>query len=382
MSRRAIERHEPPTRKSRGAGAGTALCSAFTPLADRLVAPRRVGDVGELQRPERRGGAGEDLAAREVGELHRRPAHVADEPVRPRPAEQHALGRQPRLLRAARHVELQPGLALDLIAERRPVRRLAHRGGGHRDHPGKLHPAGQRREAVQRRQRLDPALGAEPPGLAQPGAEAAEHLLVVEIGRAPRHAVEDDEAHRVRPHVDHADALQPCLGRVVDAEPGHVTDASGSALVPRPAGFRRGGRCRIATGSRQPCVDGRQSWPCTSWMTSRAPARPRPESEGFSMKKRWQEKRCSPGRSVVPAVAAVRLRHPALRLVGHVGGHDLVDDLRVHRGVGDLHQRLDPAGQVALHPVGGADVDPRARARAGRGRCRSRRCGCARGSGR
>ena len=107
----------------------------------------------------------------------------------------------------------------------------------------------------------------------------------------------------------------------------------------------------------------RQSWPCTSWITSRAPARPRPESDGFSMKKRWQENSCSPGRGVVAEVAAVGLRHPALRLVGHVRRHDLVDDLRVHRRVGDLDQRLDAAGQVALHPVGRADVDPRPRRR-------------------
>ena len=84
-----------------------------------------------------------------------------------RPAEKHALGRQPRLLRAAGHVQLQAGLALHLVAEGRPVRRLAHRRGGDGDQAGELHPVGQRREAVQRRQRPDPALGAEAPGLAE-----------------------------------------------------------------------------------------------------------------------------------------------------------------------------------------------------------------------
>ena len=93
----------------------------------------------------------------ELGELHRGAAHVADQPVGVRPAEQHALGRQPRLLRAARHVQLQPGLALDLVAEGRPVRGLAHRRGRDRDHPRELHPAGERGEAVQRRQRHAPS---------------------------------------------------------------------------------------------------------------------------------------------------------------------------------------------------------------------------------
>ena len=152
-----------------------------------------------------------------------------------------------------------------------------------------IRPA-RRREPVQRRQRLDPALGAEPPGLAEAGAEAAEHLLVVEIGRAARHAVEDDEAHRVRPDVDDADALQPGLGGFVDPKPGQLTDPLCRHWCPRPAGFRRRQMSHPRGGLRQ-------SWPCTSWMTSRAPARPRPESEGFSMKKRWQEKRCSPGRA-------------------------------------------------------------------------------------
>src|SRR3954452_24430833 len=51
------------------------------------------------------------------------------------------------------------------------------------------------------------------------------------------------------------------------------------------------------------------------------------------------------------AVAAVRVEHPALRLVVEIGDHDLVQDLLMHGWVPDRHQRLDPTIQVARHPV-------------------------------
>ena len=266
------------------------LLSTFTPLRIAFARLPASGMSASSSGPSGEVAQASDLAPRQPGELHRGPAHVADEPVGPGPAEQHPLRRQPRLLRAARHVELQAGLALHLVAEGRPVRGLAHRRRRHRDQPRQLHPRGERGEPAQRRQRPRPALRTEPPGRAQPGAEPAEHLLVVEIGRAARYAVEDDEAHGVRADVDHPDALQPCRRPAVETKLGHVTDRLGRHFAcsrwpkVRPS--------RIRAPGRQPA---RQSWPCTSWITPRAPARPRPDSDGFSMKKRWQEKRCSPG---------------------------------------------------------------------------------------
>ena len=228
--------------------AGHRLAQRLDALPDRLHPLAVVGDVGELQRTEGRGAAGEDLALRQVRELHRRAAHVADEAVGVRPAEQHPLGREPRLLRAARHVELQPGLELDLVTECRSVGRLAHRRRRHRDHAEELHPgpASAAKWSSAARALIQPSGSAAPVSL-RPGAEAAEHLLVVEVGRAAGHAVEDDETHRVRADVDDADpASAAALAGSSSAQPRQRLDVAllASALVPPPLVARRGPRCR------------------------------------------------------------------------------------------------------------------------------------------
>ena len=56
---------------------------------------------------------------------------------------------------------------------------------------------------------------------------------------------------------------------------------------------------------------------------------------------------------------AIGGHYPALRDVGHVGGHYLTDDLCLDGRVLDFDQRFDAAIQVAAHPVGGTDIDPR-----------------------
>src|SRR3546814_2240098 len=45
------------------------------------------------------------------------------------------------------------------------------------------------------------------------------------------------------------------------------------------------------------------------------------------------------------------LENPALGLIIQVGDHDLVEDLLVNRCILDRYQGLDPAVQVAGHPV-------------------------------
>src|SRR3546814_18626392 len=54
---------------------------------------------------------------------------------------------------------------------------------------------------------------------------------------------------------------------------------------------------------------------------------------------------------------SLRLENPALRLVVEIGDHDLVEDLLVDRCVLDGNQGLDPAVQIAGHPVRRGDED-------------------------
>jgi hypothetical protein len=190
-------------------GTGHALAQRLHALADVLLHRLGPGDVLQLQWSERGGRAVRDLAAGDPGEFHRRAAHVADETVRLGPAEQDALGREAGLFLAGSDVELEARLALDTLAEGRAVLGVADRGRGDRDQAVRAHAVGERDEPVERGHGAALAVLVEPPRLGKPDAETGHDLLVVEIGRAARHAVEDDEAHGVRADVDHADPAEP-----------------------------------------------------------------------------------------------------------------------------------------------------------------------------
>src|SRR3546814_4459288 len=57
---------------------------------------------------------------------------------------------------------------------------------------------------------------------------------------------------------------------------------------------------------------------------------------------------------------SVGLQAPTLLGVYEIGHHHLVENLGVERRILDLQHILDSAVEVALHPVGGADIDVRA----------------------
>src|SRR5690606_18027287 len=54
---------------------------------------------------------------------------------------------------------------------------------------------------------------------------------------------------------------------------------------------------------------------------------------------------------------SVRQYFKTLLIVHDVYEHDLAEHLFMHRGVGDRHQRLHPAVEIARHQVGRADID-------------------------
>ncbi len=253
MSSLAIARHEPPTRKSRGAGPGTALRSALTSLLMVLASACR-------RRAGRRASAARAARWRS---RRSRPRSDARAPSRRRPCRRRAPRRA-----ASRAARPWPPAA--------PPRRRSRHGAAARSRagPGRRTPARpsasrtaavatammpdssiRRASAANRRSAAIarcPAVGAEPAGLGEPGAEAAEHLLVVEIRRAARHAVEDHEPHRVRPDVDHPDALQPRLGGFLDRKPGKLARALDFVQRPRPASVAFGRNLASSHWPRQP----------------------------------------------------------------------------------------------------------------------------------
>ncbi len=213
---------------------------------------------------ERRGHAPADLAAGNLGKLHRVAADVADESLCLGPAEQHALRRQPRLFLAVDDPELEAGLAFDQRLELRPVLGFAHRGGRDAGQRGQGHALGKRGETLQRRERPLAPPGVEPSGVDQSLAETGHHLFVVVIGRAAGGAVEDHETDRVRSDIDHADAFDRPRGRVVKQR-----------TPERPPIFHRQTSFLVHRGSRLDgiaCVSGLQVNPSCG----QASARPSP----------------------------------------------------------------------------------------------------------
>jgi hypothetical protein len=193
----------------------------------------------QLKRPEVRGPAQTHLApAQKLGQFHRRPADVAHQPLRPGPAQQHALRRKPRLFIPADDLDIEPGVAQHVLAEIRAVLGIAHRSRRHRQKRRHVHPLGQRREAPERGHRAHAALGVQAARLGEPGAEAAEDLFVEEIGRAARRAVEDDHPDGVRADVDHTHAAERARLRPVEERDAEGAPVRVVIVHPGPAFHR------------------------------------------------------------------------------------------------------------------------------------------------
>ena len=222
----------------------TPLRIALSRLSSSAMSASCSGPSGEVR-------AGGIVARVDPRQLHRGAAHVADQPLGVRPAEQHPLRRQPRLLRPLATCSCNPVSRSIWSQKAGPSSASRTAAVATAIIPDSSIRAGQRREAVQGRPRPLPALGAEPPGVGQPGPEAAEHLLVVEIGRASRHAVEDDEADGIGPDVDDPDPLQPRLGGVLEAGPRHRFIVPRCHPIPPRVSPARGPEVRTRSAKRQ-----------------------------------------------------------------------------------------------------------------------------------
>src|SRR6056297_353716 len=276
-------------------------------VADMGLAPLLAAlEVGQLERPQRRGDARAHGAAVDRRQFHRRAADIAHQTVGPGPAQKHALRREPRLFAPVDDPEFEAGFPLDLGAEIGAVLGVAHRRCGHGDQRAGIHAIGQHLEPAQRLDRALAPLGVEPPYFGHAGAEGAHDLFVGEIGRAARRAVKHHEADGVGADIDHAHPAKRA-GRVAIEE----------RAAERPAiGFRRiVGAVHIRPSLVRPLyATGARAGQSPGWVsfgTSDAPAEPRPDSDGFSMKKRWQLKANSPSgltmRENVPSGAITQL---------------------------------------------------------------------------
>ncbi len=213
-------------------------------------------------------------------------------------------------------MQLQSGFAQHIGLEFGPVFRLAGGGGGDHGQGADLHPFGQKRKAFERLQCPDPALGVQIAGLHQTFAKPAHDFFIVEIGRAAGCAIKDHHPDRVRPTSTtptldsarapssrksgrpkgaHSSSCCAAAGRVwlsgliashgssgllfcASAGPGQPSVCRGPRIRPQPVLVFAAGP---VSSSRPHRIRG----------ASLAPAVPRPESDGFSMKKRWQLKR-------------------------------------------------------------------------------------------
>jgi len=124
-----------------------------------------------------------DPAVLEFRQFHGRPADIADQPVGPRPPEQHALCGKTCLFLAIDHPKLQPGFAFDLGPELGPVIGLPDRSGGYGGQRADAHAVGQRLKPAKGPKGTYPSVRVQAPRLRKTRAEAAHHFLVVEIGR-------------------------------------------------------------------------------------------------------------------------------------------------------------------------------------------------------
>lgn len=57
------------------------------------------------------------------------------------------------------------------------------------------------------------------------------------------------------------------------------------------------------------------------------------------------------------AMRTVRQDLPALLIILQIGGHDLIEDLFMNGLIDDRSERLDAAVQIALHHIGGRNVN-------------------------
>lgn len=162
----------------------------------------------------------------EADQIEAAAAEVAQNAVRGGDAVEQADGRQARFLGAAEDVHRQPARRFHRIGEGGAVAGVADGGGGDQFQVLDPHRRRQAGEPVGRLQGEGDALGIEPAGLAEAGAQRALRLLIEDGNGNPGRNVIDDEADGVGADVDDPDPAGCRLG-VAGETP------TGASLSPR-----------------------------------------------------------------------------------------------------------------------------------------------------
>ena len=170
----------------------------------------------QAERAQLRRHAPTDLAVRDLCQLHRVAADVADQPARIGPAQQDALRGQPGLLLAVDDVQFHARLLLDAALEGGAVLGLAHGGGCDAGQRRDVHAARKRREPGQGGKAALDAFRVQAAGAGHVLAQTRHDLFVVEIGGRPRRPVKDHQPDRVRTDIHHADPFQGPLGQLAE----------------------------------------------------------------------------------------------------------------------------------------------------------------------
>ncbi len=197
---------------------------------------------GEVERPQGQRRLLGDLSIHQADQLQAAAAEVAHHAIRPRHAAQHAEGRHLRFFRTGEDAHAKTAAPLDLGDERAAVRRVAHRSGGDRVERPHLHRPQQNTEALEVRERQFDALRGEPAGIMQAAAEAAHDFFVEQGQRHAPHAVEHDQANRVRADVDDAIPLSGAPRPIRRIEAFSRLAQSATSPGRRPAAARSRGR--------------------------------------------------------------------------------------------------------------------------------------------
>ena len=290
----------------------------------------------------------------------------------PRPAQQHALRRQPRLFRTVDHPHLEPGLRAHRLAERGPVLGIADRRRRSRPEAARPRGLGQTRKAFSVPRGHGSCLAGQPPVSENPAPRPQRIFFVEEIGRAARRAVEDHHAHRVGADVDHADPRQRLRSAV---EQRHAEGAPFRVVL---GAVLRSFSARICLVMRVLCT-------ARGWASI---AQDHHFSHGCgSDRARPWPRRAAPGQRRVLHEEAVARRTGSRFPTGRDAGNchrAATPSFAPHRRdwaamiwlticaftVALRHSTSvsHPADEVSPHPVGGGDVDPRLSSTAGHGR--------------
>jgi len=176
------------------------------------------GNVLEGEAAERKGDAGLDAVAVDIGQLERAAAQIPDYAIRPMKAGDHPERAELRLALAGDQLDLGAADTRRIGNEGPAVGRVPAGRGRNHEQLRNLDPIAQHAKPAQRGQRLVHRIGGQQPGRLHLAAEPAQHLFVEDGRGTAGQPLIDHQAHRVRANVDDRDrrtTVEPALSQLL-----------------------------------------------------------------------------------------------------------------------------------------------------------------------